>query len=114
MQIHIHSRRSAANPAVEEYAHRRLNFALSRFQTKIRQVVMNLEDVNGPRGGVDQECRIAIRLQWGAQVTVSEREASLHAAIARAAERAGRAVSRQVDLHGTPAIRHRDKQENLQ
>lgn len=74
-----------------------LYFALGRFATKIEHVGVRLSDVNGPRGGVDKECRVRIRLHGLRVVLVTDVDAELRAAVDRACERAGRAVARRVD-----------------
>jgi ribosome-associated translation inhibitor RaiA len=63
----------------------------------VEEVVVRFEDVNGPRGGIDKECRLQVRLApWGA-LEVEERRADLYAAIDVAAQRLGRAVARELE-----------------
>lgn len=77
--------------------HTRLEFALGRFTPRIRSLSVHLRDLNGPRGGVDKQCLIAIRLERPRQVVVIEDvDQEAEAAISRAAERASRAVGRVV------------------
>ncbi|MBI5477666.1 MAG: HPF/RaiA family ribosome-associated protein [Deltaproteobacteria bacterium] len=73
---------------------RRLGFALSRFGVRIATVRVRLADVNGPRGGSDKSCRMEVVGDRAWRLVVEDRDADFHAAIDRAAERAGRAVSR--------------------
>lgn len=40
--------------ALRQYVERRLRFALGRFAHRLDQLQVRLEDVNGPRGGLDQ------------------------------------------------------------
>lgn len=84
------------------YAERRARFAVSRFSPRIDWVAVRLADINGPRGGVDKECRIVVRLRPHGRVRVIERDASMHAAIARAADRLGRAVAREMARRREP------------
>ena len=51
---------------------RRLDFALGRFGGRISQVTVGLEDLNGPRGGADKRCRLAVRLVPSGKVTIEE------------------------------------------
>ena len=76
---------------------RRLRFALSRFEPRISGLTAVLEDVNGPRGGVDKLCRIIVRLQRGQEVVIRQEDDDLPRCITRAAERAGRAVARSLE-----------------
>lgn len=80
---------------------RRLGFALSRFGARIATVRVRLGDLNGPRGGIDKCCRIVVVGDRAWRLVVEDRDADLHAVIDRAAERAGRAVSRALDRQRT-------------
>jgi ribosome-associated translation inhibitor RaiA len=84
------------------YAARRTLFAVSRFSPRIDLVAVRLADTNGPRGGVDKECRIVVRLRPHGRLRVIERDASMHAAIARAADRLARAVAREIARRREP------------
>jgi len=86
------------SPAAIELVRTRLEFALGRFTGRVRSLRVTLKDLNGPRGGVDKHCQIAIRLERPARVIVIEDlDAEPEAAISRAAERAARTVRRVVD-----------------
>jgi ribosome-associated translation inhibitor RaiA len=88
---------SLASDAVCDHARRRLEFALSRFSPRITTVWLRLTDLNGPRGGIDKQCRIEVRGRDGWSVVVDDRNGDLYAAIDRAADRAGRAVARALE-----------------
>jgi hypothetical protein len=62
--------------------------AIGRFAERVVGVVVRIEDTNGPRGGVDTECRMTLRLAWGGGLTVSAVAANEFAAVGRAANRA--------------------------
>jgi len=79
---------------LKEFAGRRIQFSVGRFAGRIRSLTVRLSDVNGPRGGVDQRCSVRVELEGGRPVIVREERASVHAAIAAALGRAGRAVQR--------------------
>lgn len=87
---------------------RRLKFALGRFGKAIRQVVVRVVDINGPRGGVDKRCRITVALRGAGsdRITVKDTDDNLYAAIARASERAERAVSRAIELKRAKYVYH--------
>lgn len=85
-------------PAVIDLVHKRLDFALGRFAGRVRSLTVRLKDLNGPRGGVDKQCQIAIRLDRPRRtIVIEELDAEPEAAIGRAAQRASRAVARAVD-----------------
>jgi hypothetical protein len=79
-----------------EHVDRRLHFALARFGARIARVTVFLDDVNGPRGGVDKVCRIVVRLRSGADVVATVEDVDWVAAVDRATTRIGHSVGREV------------------
>ena len=82
---------------LQEHAQRRLGFALGRFGAAVTGVRVSVSDENGPRGGVDKRCRIEVRGPRRLAVVVEDSASDERAAIARAAERAGRAFARELE-----------------
>lgn len=97
MSIAVLDRSGVVTKSLRELAKRRLRFALSRFDARIQRVELTVSDANGPRGGVDKSCRIAVKLRRIPQVVVEDADMDVAKAISRAAEKAGRAVARAVD-----------------
>jgi hypothetical protein len=62
----------------------------------VRKVRVTLEDVNGPRGGVDIRCRIEVHFRLRGSITVSALAIDEYAATAAAANRARELVDRRV------------------
>lgn len=81
---------------VERYIARRLHFCLGRFEIRIRSITVRISDINGPRGGADKRCRMAVRLIPSGVIVIEEVHADLFAAIDRSAERAGQALARKL------------------
>jgi len=73
-----------------------LTSALGRFEHRLRTVRVWLEDVNGPRGGVDNRCRIDIEFRPRGVISVSATASDELAAAAKAANRARELVDRRV------------------
>jgi putative sigma-54 modulation protein len=94
MRIHIRGR--SLNVSDEQGAHieRRLIFALGRFGEEVDSVEVSVEDVNGPRGGIDKCCRMAVRLTSGGAVRVEEVGEALEGVVDGAADRMSRSVAR--------------------
>jgi len=90
MQIQIRTQSPAAGREVAEYARQRLRFWLGRFNGSVRLATVRLNAAG--------ECRITIETAWHSRVVISARHTDLPAAVARAAERAGRAIERQMSL----------------
>ena len=101
MNVEIRAREVDLAEAMRCHLQRRLRFALGRFENRIRRVTVRLLDVNGPRGGIDKQCRITLELIPSGNVVIQESSADLVAAIDRAADRIGHAISRKL---------HREKQ----
>lgn len=94
MRLMIRSLNAKLTETVYETIERQLNHALSRFESSIDSIRLTMRDRNGPRGGIDQECRVHVHLNDGTHVTVSEVQANLLAAVARLADRVSVAVTR--------------------
>jgi ribosome-associated translation inhibitor RaiA len=86
---------------------RRLAMKLRKCAPSIERVSIRVADVNGPRGGVDQVCRINVVLVGLPPVVVEERDASLETAIDGAITRTERAVRRSVQRRRMKPIRDR-------
>lgn len=97
MRVELRARRITINDGLRAHAERRLRFALGRFGPCIRRVCLRLDDVNGPRGGIDKSCRIVVGLAQGGEVIVEDADSDLRALLDRSADRAGRAVERRLD-----------------
>ena len=103
MQIEIRPR-LGMNDAVRHATERRMAFALGRFGARISAVTVWLSDANGPRGGVDKVCRVQVALASGPSLRVEDVDADLYAAIARAADRVGRATARVLARRRDPGV----------
>lgn len=82
--------------ALHAYTEHRLATALGWARDHMRKLAVSLSDINGPRGGVDKRCKIQVQLAGGREIIIDDVEADLYAAIDRAADRADRAVVKQV------------------
>ena len=98
MKMRLATRGIELSADLNEYVRRRAHFSLGRFAGRIRSLSIRLSDVNGPRGGIDKLCHIRVDVRLRQEVIVRERQASIHAAVAFAMERADRAVQRQLQL----------------
>ena len=78
------------------YIRQTLGMKLGKYATSIERVSVRLKDVNGPRGGIDQVCRIKVVLSGLPSVVFQSQAASLKDAINGAVTRVERAVRRRV------------------
>ena len=93
--IHVRAPAERFGPAATSYVRRKLSNKLGGFANDIERVSVRVEDVNGPRGGVDQRCRIKVVLRGQPSVIFESRDASLNAAVDVAMAGVQRAVWRQ-------------------
>ena len=78
------------------YIRRKLGMKFGKFASSVERVSVRIEDTNGPRGGVDQVCRIKVVLSGLPSVIVERQDATLVAAINGALTGAERAVRRSL------------------
>ena len=92
MNIEIRNLNERIDQSQRDFIERRLLFALGRFGSRIRRVMVRLEDMNGPRGGLDKRCHIEVRMPGRNVLVVDVRDVELEPAVSRAAERIARRV----------------------
>lgn len=86
-------------PSLARLARRRFEFALGRFGDRVRSLTVHLADLNGPRGGVDKHCLVAIRLTSPRRlIVIEDTDAEAEVAIGRTADRGARVVARAVQM----------------
>ncbi|MBP7933416.1 MAG: HPF/RaiA family ribosome-associated protein [Phycisphaerae bacterium] len=96
MRIRMSGHGVEVNTVLRKRVQRRLQFALSRFSNRIRAVAVRLSDIGGDRGGADRSCRIIVHLSPTGTIMIEDRDPDHSVAIDRAADRAGRAVAREL------------------
>jgi CBS domain-containing protein/ribosome-associated translation inhibitor RaiA len=87
------------------YIRQSLGMKLGKYANSIERVSVRVKDVNGPRGGVDQMCRIKVVLSGLPSVVFQSQAASLEAAINGALTGVERAVRRSVQRRRMKPIR---------
>ena len=97
MRIEFRGLKSAAAEEFQDHAERRLRFALGRFAHEIDRVSVHICDTNGPRGGLDKQCRVRARLIRGREVLVGDEDADWDVLIDRVSARLGRSVARVLE-----------------
>jgi ribosomal subunit interface protein len=61
------------------------------------EIDISLVDINGPKGGVDKECRVTVRLPGLSAMHVTETAETLHQAIDAARDRMETALKRTLE-----------------
>ena len=80
----------------QEHVERRVALELSRFSGRLSGVTVWLEDVNGPKGGVDKHCRVKVSGPGVGPIVAEGRDTDMKSALNRAIATVGRAVSRSL------------------
>jgi hypothetical protein len=106
MQV-LFSSRDPEGLALRDLAERRVRFVMRRLTWLVPRATVQLSDVNGPRGGVDKRCQVALQTERGARVVVTsvarDWRSALESALARAARSLLRQCSRQRRQAPAPA-----------
>lgn len=96
MHVEITSQGFELTESLRDYALRRLRTPLMRARDRARQVSIHLSDENGPRGGVDKRCLVAIRLAGSMPLVIEETQTDLYSAIDSVSKRASHALNRRL------------------
>ena len=100
---HIRAVNAPIHAEDRAYLRRKLGMKLGKFARAIERVSVRIEDVNGPRGGVDKLCRIKVVLSGLPSVVIEQQHESLQAAMDGALRRTETAVRRSVRRRRTRA-----------
>ena len=107
MDIDVRARHLTLSKARRDEYSQRVETALDRFETKLRRVLVIVEDVNGARGGADKRCRIRATGERGFAVQAQATDITATAAVDRAADGIGRNVAKAVGRRRDFAARNR-------
>ena len=102
---HIRAAQGKLGSSNRDYIRRKLGTKLGKFSSSIERLSVRVGDVNGPRGGVDQLCRIKVVLRGLPSVVFESRDASLNAAVDGALSGVERTVRRTLARRRTKPLR---------
>jgi hypothetical protein len=100
--IQIHTDNQVASDAARDARlEDQIRQRLARFENRITDVEVHVQDVNGPRGGsADLRCTLEARVSGVEPVAVAEHGSSVDRAIVGAAKKAVRALDHQLGRLG--------------
>ncbi len=87
--------------------------ALERFQRRVRYVCLYFEDVNGPKGGVDKQCRCVVHLRRMPPIVIQDEDANFVALVRRIANRAAYRLSERTKRRTQKGTRRRGGPEDM-
>jgi hypothetical protein len=95
MRIELKALGFQSGIALKDFVIRKLSAALAHGAKEVKRVIVRLSDLNGPKGGVDKECRVELVFHRGQPQMVAATANDYFSAVHLAARRAGR-ISLQV------------------
>lgn len=102
MQVVFESR-DPEGARLRELAVQRARFVMRRLAWLVPRAKVQLSDVNGPRGGVDKQCRVELRTDSAGTVVVTAVARDWQAALDTALARSARTLVRVWRRGRTPA-----------
>jgi hypothetical protein len=92
MEIEIRFLGMEPSESLKDHALARAHAHFSRFGHDVRKLVVRINDVNGPKGGIDKRCVVtAMVLRFGA-VSVTDISSNTYAAVDAALQRCAHAL----------------------
>lgn len=103
--LHVRTKGAAVEAGLSDYVRTKLGRRLGKFARAIERVSVRIDDVNGPRGGIDTVARIKIVLSARPSVVVESRGTDARHALDLASHRAERTLRRSLGRAGVTAGR---------
>lgn len=94
MKINIRCRNATLSTGQRSRLVRRVEFALSQYRERVRNVAVVAQDENGERGGVDKSCRVLVRVAPLGDVAAEGNGRTFDVALGTAIDRATQVISR--------------------
>ncbi len=88
---------------LREMAERRVRFVTRRLAWLVPRARIQMEDVNGPRGGVDKRCQVELRTDGSGTIVITSIARDWRTALDSALSRAARAIVRTWQRGREPA-----------
>jgi putative sigma-54 modulation protein len=99
MLVHIQSKHFSLTEPLSKYINSKVQVMISRYETKIISINVDLLDVIGPEGGDDKCCKIIVKINSNSSIVVQETAEDLYDAINICTRLARRQVKRQLTFN---------------
>jgi hypothetical protein len=102
MDINVSAHGLRIDSDTDDFVRRQIHAALRRFEEQVVSVDAFLKDINGPKGGIDKQVLVRVRLRNRQVIATVITRARLRAAVVVSVRKAKRAVRRSLEksLHG--------------
>jgi ribosome-associated translation inhibitor RaiA len=98
--LEVHTQGLKVRDALVDHVQEKLGARLGKYALHIDRVTVRFEDLNGPRGGVDTECRVQVMIPSRPTIVVTERATDAWRAFDGVCKSLTRAVKRDLDRSG--------------
>lgn len=95
MKVDVIDRRPVSR-RISEGLRWRIQQSLARLDAPVQRVTVTLNDDNGPRGGLDQNCQLVIEMDHQPSLIIRERAESVQQATGIAITRARRSLAKRL------------------
>ena len=85
--------------------------SLERFQHRLKQVYLYVEDINGPRGGIDTQCRCVLHPRRMPPIVIQDQDEKMNTLLYRVANRAAYVMSQKADRNAKQIKQNRNAQK---
>jgi len=92
MQVQIESSHLGEANGLRATLERRVRYVFRRMYYKVQQIRISLRDINGPRGGLDKQCRLTLKLEGHGKLVVTAQAHSDSLALDNALKRASQSL----------------------
>ena len=107
MQLNVRSRGIEVTSALTDYCSNRIATHLGRFASEVEKVTIRIDDLNGPRGGIDKRVQIHLVLRRAPAINVEVAKADVWAGIDNVTSRVGACVARNLKRRSQLYLRDR-------
>jgi putative sigma-54 modulation protein len=101
MTVEIRSHQIAPTAAMRDFVNRQATNILGRFGGAVQSATLRVQDVNGPRGGHDKQCLLALSGSRLGLLVIKATDANFYTAVTRVMKRANEAVRRTLGRQRT-------------
>ena len=112
MNITTRAQSFEMSQAIDEFAREQMRIALQRLSDDVVAVDVFMKDINGPKGGIDKQALIRVRLRNRQVIALETAHENLYAAIKKGIKRTKRAVRRH--LRKSQRIQKQRMRDNLE
>lgn len=96
MKLNINFRNVPGSADIIGQIDHRLSFFLSRMNHEIESIDVTLSDINGPKAGVDKQCKVIIKPVGLKKLVITEKRDSFGQAVDTAISRASQSLARKL------------------